>query len=260
MIRGLWTSDTVGWLLVAAGAPAAVALFLDQGVPGLARLGMCLALVFAWQVVFRFNLGVPLAPASAVAALAVALIAPPGAPLWQVAVAISFGVVIGELVFGGWGRHFLSAGTVALAFLSLSVPNAVWVPAGDTLFWAVLPGAALLLVAGILPLALVVAYAAALAAVAAALGLDEPIRGGAGTLAFAAVFLAADPVAAGATAAGRWIQGAVAGALTALLATGTSLPQAAVFAILLAALFAPLVDQGVIALHFKRRRARRGRA
>lgn len=53
-------------------------------------------------------------------------------PLWQVALGISFGVVIGKEVFGGTGKNFLSPVLVGLAFLFFAYPaqmsgDAVWV-------------------------------------------------------------------------------------------------------------------------------------
>ncbi|MDJ0631339.1 MAG: RnfABCDGE type electron transport complex subunit D [Rhodobacter sp.] len=259
MIRGLWTPDTVGWLLVAAGAPVAVAMILDQGPDGLIRLALGLAVVAAWQSLFRFNMGVMPAPASAITALAVAVMAPHEVPLWQIGFAVSFGAVVGELIFGGWGRNFLNASAVALSFLSLSVPNADFVAGDAGLALAVVPGAIMLALTGILPISILAAFATALWVAAMALGLTPQILAAPGTLVFAVVFLVADPVASAATPLGRWVQGALAGAFTAFLMTGTSVPQAVVFAALLAGLFAPLVDQGIIALHLRWRRVRHAR-
>ncbi|MDO5309577.1 MAG: NADH:ubiquinone reductase (Na(+)-transporting) subunit B [Planctomycetia bacterium] len=45
------------------------------------------------------------------------LIVPPTIPLWQVVLAISFGVIIGKEIFGGTGRNFLNPALVARAFL-----------------------------------------------------------------------------------------------------------------------------------------------
>lgn len=45
------------------------------------------------------------------------LICPATVPLWQVALAISFGVVLGKEIFGGTGRNFLNPALVARAFL-----------------------------------------------------------------------------------------------------------------------------------------------
>lgn len=53
-------------------------------------------------------------------------------PLWQVALGISFGVVIGKEVFGGTGKNFLNPALVGRAFLFFAYPaemsgEAVWV-------------------------------------------------------------------------------------------------------------------------------------
>jgi Na+-transporting NADH:ubiquinone oxidoreductase subunit B len=60
-----------------------------------------------------------------------ALILPPSIPLWQVALGISFGVVVGKEVFGGTGKNFLNPALVGRAFLYFAYPaqlsgDAVW--------------------------------------------------------------------------------------------------------------------------------------
>jgi len=60
------------------------------------------------------------------------LIVPPTIPLWQVAVGISFGVILGKEVFGGTGMNFLNPALTARAFLYFAYPaqisgDAVWV-------------------------------------------------------------------------------------------------------------------------------------
>lgn len=60
------------------------------------------------------------------------LILPPTTPLWQVAIGISFGVVIGKEVFGGVGMNILNPALTARAFLFFAYPaqisgDAVWV-------------------------------------------------------------------------------------------------------------------------------------
>ncbi|MCP4547164.1 MAG: NADH:ubiquinone reductase (Na(+)-transporting) subunit B [bacterium] len=62
------------------------------------------------------------------------LIVPASIPLWQVALAISFGVVLGKEVFGGTGYNILNPALVARAFLFFGYPvqisgNEVWVTA-----------------------------------------------------------------------------------------------------------------------------------
>ena len=62
-----------------------------------------------------------------------ALTLPATIPLWQVALGISFGVVIGKEVFGGTGKNFLNPALVGRAFLYFAYPvqisgDAVWTP------------------------------------------------------------------------------------------------------------------------------------
>ncbi len=58
---------------------------------------------------------------------------PPTIPLWQVAVGISFGVVIGKEVFGGTGRNFLNPALTARAFLYFASPGEM---TGETVWTA----------------------------------------------------------------------------------------------------------------------------
>lgn len=59
---------------------------------------------------------------------------PPTIPLWQVALGISFGVVIGKEIFGGTGRNFLNPALTARAFLYFAYSNQI---VGDTVWTAV---------------------------------------------------------------------------------------------------------------------------
>lgn len=115
------------------------------------------------------------------------LICPPDVPLWMVAVATAFAVIIGKEVFGGTGMNIWNPALLARAFLFFAYPSqmsgdAVWVadavsgptalsamashsgnmPAVSELFWGLIPGsvgetskfcillgAAILLVSGI---------------------------------------------------------------------------------------------------------------
>lgn len=67
-----------------------------------------------------------------VTSLLYALILPPSIPLWQVAVGISFGVVIGKEVFGGTGMNVANPAILSRVFLFFAYPaqisgDAVWV-------------------------------------------------------------------------------------------------------------------------------------
>ena len=63
-----------------------------------------------------------------------ALIVPPGIPLWQVALGISFGVVLGKEVFGGTGKNFLNPALTGRAFLFFAYPAQI---SGDAVWTAV---------------------------------------------------------------------------------------------------------------------------
>jgi Na+-transporting NADH:ubiquinone oxidoreductase subunit B len=62
-----------------------------------------------------------------------ALILPASVPLWQVALGIAFGVVIGKEVFGGTGKNFLNPALTGRAFLYFAYPaqlsgDTIWTP------------------------------------------------------------------------------------------------------------------------------------
>ena len=59
---------------------------------------------------------------------------PPTIPLWQVAIGISFGVVIGKEIFGGTGKNFLNPALTARAFLYFAYPVEI---TGDKIWVAV---------------------------------------------------------------------------------------------------------------------------
>jgi Na+-transporting NADH:ubiquinone oxidoreductase subunit B len=69
-----------------------------------------------------------------VTAVLIALLMPPTAPLWQVAIATSFGVVIGREIFGGIGMNFLNPALVAWVFMSFAYPGSM---SGDAVWTAV---------------------------------------------------------------------------------------------------------------------------
>ncbi|MCA8999282.1 MAG: NADH:ubiquinone reductase (Na(+)-transporting) subunit B [Planctomycetaceae bacterium] len=60
---------------------------------------------------------------------------PPTIPLWQVAIGISFGVVVGKEVFGGTGKNFLNPALTARAFLYFAYPGQM---SGDQI-WVATP-------------------------------------------------------------------------------------------------------------------------
>jgi Na+-transporting NADH:ubiquinone oxidoreductase subunit B len=85
-----------------------------------------------WEVLFAMKRGHEVNEGFFVTSILFALICPPDIPLWQVALGISFGVVIGKEVFGGTGKNFLNPALTGRAFLYFAYPaqlsgDAVWV-------------------------------------------------------------------------------------------------------------------------------------
>jgi Na+-transporting NADH:ubiquinone oxidoreductase subunit B len=80
-----------------------------------------------------------------------------------------------------------------------------------------------------------------------------------GGFAFGLVFCITDPVSATLTDTGKWFYGAVAGVLTILIRViNPAYPEGAMMAILLANVFAPVIDYFVLQANIKRRKIRNG--
>jgi Na+-transporting NADH:ubiquinone oxidoreductase subunit B len=87
-----------------------------------------------WEVLFAMKRGHEVNEGFFVTSILFALICPPDIPLWQVAIGISFGVVIGKEVFGGTGKNFLNPALTGRAFLYFAYPAQL---SGDTVWVAV---------------------------------------------------------------------------------------------------------------------------
>ena len=84
-----------------------------------------------WEVLFAAVRNHEINEGFFVTSILFALTLPPDVPLWQVAVGISFGVVIGKEIFGGTGKNFLNPALTGRAFLFFAFPadmsgDAVW--------------------------------------------------------------------------------------------------------------------------------------
>jgi len=84
-----------------------------------------------WEVLFATVRNHEVNEGFLVTSMLFALTLPPTIPLWQVAIGISFGVVIGKEVFGGTGKNFLNPALAGRAFLFFAYPgdmsgDAVW--------------------------------------------------------------------------------------------------------------------------------------
>lgn len=267
----------------------------------------------AWEVLFAMVRKHEVNEGLLVTGLLFPLILPPTIPLWQVALGISFGVVLGKEVFGGTGMNILNPALVARAFLFFAYPaqisgNAVWVAAdgvtqatplsiaaeggqealaqavtwneafmgfmagsmGETSVVAILIGAIILIVTGIASwriMASLVATTVVLALLFNYMGSDTNpmfsirpewhlVLGG---FAFGTVFMATEPVTGSMTTTGKWIYGALIGALVFLVrVVNPAFPEGMMLAILFGNVFAPTIDYFVVRGNIKRRMVRNG--
>ncbi|RBW60466.1 NADH:ubiquinone reductase (Na(+)-transporting) subunit B [Phaeobacter gallaeciensis] len=86
-----------------------------------------------WEVLFATIRGHEVNEGFLVTSMLYTLILPASTPLWQVALGISFGVVIGKEVFGGTGKNFLNPALTGRAFLYFAYPaymsgDSIWTP------------------------------------------------------------------------------------------------------------------------------------
>jgi Na+-transporting NADH:ubiquinone oxidoreductase subunit B len=84
-----------------------------------------------WEVLFAAVRGHEVNEGFFVTSILFALILPPSIPLWQAALGITFGIVVGKEVFGGTGMNFLNPALTGRAFLFFAYPaqmsgDAVW--------------------------------------------------------------------------------------------------------------------------------------
>ncbi len=87
----------------------------------------------AWEAVFLKVRGGGHRGDFVLIALLFSLSLPPAVPLWQAALGMSFGIVVGKEIFGGTGKNFLHPALAGLAFLYVSYPTYM---VGETA-WAV---------------------------------------------------------------------------------------------------------------------------
>ena len=117
--------DALGWRYLVAGLPDAgsfwgnlllgATYFIPVYIVCMMAGGIC-------EVIFSIIRKHEVNEGFLVTGLLFPLTLPPTIPLWQVAVGIIFGVVIGKEVFGGTGRNFLNPALTARAFLYFAYP------------------------------------------------------------------------------------------------------------------------------------------
>ena len=269
------------------------------------------AVGIAWEILFCIVRKHEVSEGFFVTSILFSLTLPPTIPLWQVAIGISFGVVLGKEVFGGTGRNFVNPALAARAFLYFAYPaqisgDKVWVAVdgysgatalseasaggmdavrahwswwdafignipgsiGEVSTLAILIGGAIILWAGVASWRIVVGVFAGATVTSLMFNLIGSetnhmfavpfwwhfVLGG---FAFGTFFMATDPVTASVTNTGRYIFGALVGAMTILIrVVNPAFPEGIMLAILFANIFAHLIDYFVMNANAKRRKVR----
>ncbi|MDJ0884175.1 MAG: NADH:ubiquinone reductase (Na(+)-transporting) subunit B [Desulfobacterales bacterium] len=268
-----------------------------------------------WEVLFGIVRKEDVNEGLLVSSMIFPLSLPPTIPLWQVALGISFGVVVAKEIFGGTGRNFVNPALAGRAFLYFAYPaqnsgDAVWVVAdgftgatpltalattnmetgmgainvswaqaflgiepgslGETSALACLIGAVIIAYTGVGSWRIMLSMllgGMGFSALLWMIGSDtNPMflmppwwHLVVGSFAFGLVFCITDPVSATLTQTGKWFYGALAGVLTILIrVVNPAYPEGVMVAILLANVFAPLIDYFVLQANIKRRKIRNG--
>lgn len=239
--------------------PVAVAM-LQAGLPKLVLLVAAAITVLFWEALFAVVRKRWISVHGMTVALIVAVLIPTDLPIWQIAVVLSLGLVLGELIFGGRGFGFLAPATVSLSLLVFSFPQAGLAAVSPEVALAIVPGAVLLLFLGLISWRVILGAGLAVLALLALQGLPiDPVLISP-ALIFGLVFLICDPTAAASTNPGHWLYGGLTGILIVLFSgsDGAIPTETVVFAALLSSVFAPLIDHIVVLANVTRRRRRHG--
>jgi len=124
----------VGFLLAASGlSTGSISAIILHGLLLFLPLYLVTMLVGgAWEVLFAIVRKHEVNEGFLVTGLLFPLILPASIPLWQVALGVSFGVVVGKEIFGGTGMNVLNPALVGRVFLFFAYPvqisgDSVWV-------------------------------------------------------------------------------------------------------------------------------------
>jgi len=126
-------ADVLRWLGLGVDPASVLDCFVLGAMYFLPVYVVCMAVGGVWELIFAFVRKHEVNEGFLVTGLLFPLTLPPTIPWWQVAVGISFGVVIGKEIFGGTGKNFLNPALTARAFLFFAYPGQI---IGDTVWIA----------------------------------------------------------------------------------------------------------------------------
>jgi Na+-transporting NADH:ubiquinone oxidoreductase subunit B len=308
-----WRGQVMTWLGAGYDPTDVLSCFLHGLLYFLPLFTVALATGVLWEAVFASQRRRPVDHGALSIAWIFALIVPATLASWQVALGMSFAMIVGKGIFGGTGRYLVNPAILGFAFLVFSYTTVIhgegaWIPVAgydepttiqlaveeggvaaltsvgyrwSELFFGLQPGpvgvtsafgcllgAVYLVLAGVASLRIMLGSLIGMIATVSLLNALGPTENPMfavpwfwhaviGGWAFGTVFIATDPVAAATTEPGRWAFGILVGALTIIVrVTNPAYYEGVMFAILLASVFAPLIDFVVVERNIRRRRQR----
>ncbi|WP_435235259.1 NADH:ubiquinone reductase (Na(+)-transporting) subunit B [Psychromonas sp. PT13] len=130
-----WRTDILNILGVATGSGAgAFDNFLFGAMYFLPIYAVTFVVGGFWEVLFATVRKHEVNEGFFVSSVLFALIVPATMPLWQVALGITFGIVVAKEIFGGTGRNFMNPALAGRAFLFFAYPTSI---SGDAVWTAV---------------------------------------------------------------------------------------------------------------------------
>ena len=133
-LPGSWQGEIVAALGVGFNPESVIASIIHGAIYFLPIYAVTMTVGAFWEILFASIRKHELAEGFLVTGLLFPCILPPEIPLWQVAIGISFGIVIGVEVFGGVGMNILNPALTARAFLFFAYPAEI---SGDKVWVAV---------------------------------------------------------------------------------------------------------------------------
>lgn len=210
----------------------------------LSVLALSLFVAVFWQIIFRVTRKHRLSWSSVTLAILFTILVGSSASLWQIALAMTFGIVVAEQIFGGRGFNFLSPAVAALVFMTFSFTGFTFAAPAPGLMISALPAAVLLIATRIISWRIIAGLIVGLVATGLVLLQNFHPDIFLGSFVLIAVFLACDPVGTPSTNLGRWIYGFLVGGLCWVFVVGSNSPgESAAFipAIFLASIFALII-------------------
>ncbi len=256
-LRSVWSAQRIVFVILLCLLPPLSVALLDKGVALFMVVMLCIIVALCWQVIFSFVRKRRLGLEWLITAIIFALFVGEAVSYWQIILALTFGIIIGEQIFGGRGFGFLNPAIVALMFLTFSFSGASFAQPSPWFAIATLPAAIFLITVRLISWRIIAGVLVGLIGIGLLRGQTLQIEMLSGSFIFIIVFLACDPVSSASTNLGRWVNGMLIGGLAWVFTQTTGMPtgvDALIPAIFLASIFSPLIDTLVVLQNIYARR------